>query len=83
MKWISLKHKLPPLYDFVLVHANNLGTGEPKPIAIARKVRDDGPWDFLGGLESGAWMDIEYDLTSDDITHWMEMPECVEGYHGR
>ncbi len=80
MTWISVKEKLPELYDYVLVVADYKGTGEPKPIHIARLEREIG-WAFLGFTAedswspvNGAWSDIEYDLTSEDITHWMPLP---------
>ena len=75
--WISVKDKLPDEYDFVLVIAYNNGTGEPKPISIAR-IDDDSEWDFCNRDACmscyGAWMDIEYIMHVDDITHWMPLP---------
>ena len=75
MHWISVNDRLPDLYDFVLVFANNKGTNEPRPIAIARLVSDHNIWDLLGSLEVGAYQDIEYDMNRHDITHWMPLPD--------
>ena len=71
-EWIKCCDRLPELFDFVLVFADNKGTGEPKPISIARWEGDK--WIFLGTLEEGAWMDIEYSMETEDITHWMKFP---------
>ena len=77
-KWISVKDRLPELYNFVLVLANFQGTGEPKPCCIAR-LEEDKKWDFSNHIHLypnyGAWQDIEYEICSDDITHWMTLPE--------
>lgn len=76
-KWISLKDRLPEIYDFVLVYANNKGTGEPKPMSIARW--NNSKWEFINHSPPmpnyGAWMDIEYNMDYDDITHWMPLPK--------
>ena len=83
MEWISVTDRFPLLYDFVLVFANNRGSSEPKPISIARIISEMPiKWDFLGMLEVGAYMDIEYGIDSDNITHWMPLPEepALEGY---
>lgn len=77
-EWISVKDKLPELYDFVLVFADNKGTNEPRPVAIARIVNENGIWDLLGSLEVGAYMDIEYDIDRHDITHWMPLHSPME-----
>jgi len=79
MEWISVETRLPDLYDYVLVCANNQGSSEPKPISIAR-ISCAGPneWEFLNEAPlmptSGAYMDIEYGLDQDEITHWMPLP---------
>jgi len=77
MNWIKCRDKLPDLYVFVLVLADNQGTGEPKPISIAR-LDDDKNWEFCNKAPCmpnyGAWMDIEYPLDQDDITHWTKLP---------
>jgi len=75
MEWISVKDRLPDIYDFALVFADNKGTNEPRPIAIARIVSEHGIWDLLGYLEVGAYLDIEYSMNRFDITHWMPLPE--------
>ncbi len=76
MKWISVNEKLPAIYDFVLVCANNQGTNEPKPVTIAR-LDSQGFWDFLDTNDTwtyGAYSDISYVIDRDDITHWMPLP---------
>lgn len=77
--WINVKDQLPMLYEFVLVYANNKGTGEPKPISIAKIIRKD-KWEFVNHMPCmtnyGAWTDMEYAMDSDDITHWMPLPEA-------
>ena len=75
MQWISVEDRLPDLYEFVLVLADNPRTNEPKPVAIARIVSEHEIWDLLGYLEVGAYRDIEYSMSRFDITHWMPLPE--------
>jgi hypothetical protein len=83
MEWISVKDSLPETYDFVLVLANFQGSGEPKPISIARLFPDRTTWDFLSLFENeyepesnaGAYMDIEYSICSQHVTHWMPLPK--------
>ncbi len=81
MEWISVKDLEPELYTFVLVFANNQGTNEPKPIAIAR-IDARGKWNFSNHSpvfpNYGAWQEIEYNMDSDDVTHWMPLPEPPE-----
>jgi hypothetical protein len=81
MEWIRVQDHLPNIYDFVLVIACFKGSGEPKPISIARQLPDRS-WDFLSQYEDledednvGAWMDMEYSLSDSDITHWMPLPK--------
>lgn len=74
MEWICVKDRLPNLYDFVIVFADNQGTNEPRPIAIARIVSEHGIWDMLDNLEVGAYQDIEYGMDACDITHWIPLP---------
>ena len=77
MNWINVKDRLPDVYDFVLVLADNQGTGEPKPINIAR-LDNHKNWEFCnkapGMPHYGAYMDIEYPMDIDHITHWAELP---------
>ncbi len=83
-EWISVKDRFPEKYDFVLVFANNKGTNEPKPISIAR-INDVFEWEFCNHRSPmpnyGAYMDIEYDMDSDDITHWMLLPKPPKDEH--
>lgn len=84
-KWIDIKERLPEIYDFVLVCANFQGTGEPKPIQIARIVIMENhslQWHFLNEAPAvgaqGAWMDLYYPIDTEDITHWMPLPKPPE-----
>ncbi len=76
-QWICVEDRLPELYDYVLVFADNQGTNEPKPISIARMYNEE-KWEFIAQSPCmpnyGAYMDIEYDIDSDNITHWMPLP---------
>ncbi len=78
MQWIKCSERLPELYDFVLVFADNKGTGEPRPFSIARRNSSDN-WEFINNdnvmPNYGSWMDIEYPMDSDDVTHWMPLPQ--------
>ncbi len=77
MEWIDVNERLPPIYDYVLVCANNSGTNEPKPICIAR--HNMSKWEFINAAplmpSYGAYMDIEYPMDSDDVTHWKPLPK--------
>jgi len=76
MKWISVKDKLPTDFerpchhDPVLIFANNI-FGYGPVYGIAKY--DDNKWEILG--DAGAY-DCEgfYELKSEDVTHWMELP---------
>ncbi len=65
------------MYDFVLVFANSLGTNEPRPISIGR-ISSKGIWVLLGKCDLGAYMDIEYPIESEEITHWMPFPKLPD-----
>lgn len=76
-EWIDCNDKMPLIYDYVLVFANNQGTNEPKPMMIARW--NSHKWEFVNDSllmpSNGAWMDIEYPIDSDNVTHWMPLPK--------
>lgn len=78
-QWISVKDRLPEPYDFVLVFADNKGINEPKPMSIARIEINNENWEFVNRSplmpNYGVYMDIEHDMDSDDVTHWMPLPE--------
>lgn len=75
-KWISVKERKPEPYDFVLVFADNQGSGEPKAISIARLIGNNcDTWDFIGESNMGVYQDIEYHMEGEDITHWTPLPE--------
>jgi hypothetical protein len=81
MEWISIKDRLPDIYDFALVFANNQGINEPKPVSIARLLPDLLTWQFMAqeededGSAFGVYQDIEWEIDSKDITHWMPLPK--------
>ncbi len=77
MDWIKCSDRLPEVYCFVLVFADNQGTNEPKPISIAR-TNSHCFWEFLETNKRwsyGTYMDISYPIDNDDITHWMPIPD--------
>lgn len=53
------------------------GTNEPCPIAIARSTTTE--WEFINQQplipNVGAYMDMEYEMEGDDITHWTPLPK--------
>jgi hypothetical protein len=77
MIWKECKNEFPCIYDFVLVCTKNKGTNEPKPISIAR-IDANNQWEFCNEEPCmpcyGAYMDIEYPMNIDEITHWMPLP---------
>ena len=69
MKWISVKDSLPSLYDYVLVF--EVPNSCPSVISVARYTGKE--WEHLyGGI--GCYMDIQWEIDSEKITHWMELP---------
>jgi hypothetical protein len=92
MIWISVKDKLPELYQWVLVCDSPKGTGEPRCINICR--HDGKTWEMvnyegLDWIDSPTFSDIIYHTHFDEITHWMPLPfppqdlekECNETGH--
>jgi hypothetical protein len=79
MNWISVKDKLPDLYDFVLTYSQMPGTGEPSPITIARWNSEK--WETLCDDEENnacACGDLFWATDSTEITHWMPLPKPPE-----
>lgn len=72
-EWISVKDRLPNEWTFVLVYCKMPGTNEPCPISIA--MLEDKEWDILGDNAACACGDLLWGIDSDDITHWMPLPE--------
>ncbi len=85
-QWISIKDALPELYDFVIVFADNKGTDEPKPMSIARIDTLEPHWEFVNQAPCmpnyGVYMDIEYSMDSEHVTHWMPLPEFPKDFRG-
>lgn len=86
MEWIKCGDKLPDLYTYVLVLADNQGTDEPKPISIAKLTSYSlgsefyiCDWEFSNHIpvmpNYGAWHDMDYTMNSDHVTHWMPLPK--------
>jgi len=82
-EWIKCADKMPYDYDWVLVCRLAKGTGEPSFISIA--TYRDGMFLFDCDQQSGDqlmhyatsyWMDVRDHLESDEITHWMPLPEA-------
>ena len=80
MKWISIKDRFPVddeegywKYDAVLVYSDE---DDAPRIGIAYYDKDEG-WDIAGGMaafsDEGFWF-----LKSDDVTHWMPLPQIPE-----
>lgn len=72
--WISVKDKLPEMYEYVLVFAQMPGTNEPCPISIARY--DSKKWEFFNDDSNNACAcgDLTWNIESEEITHWMPLP---------
>lgn len=77
MNWISVKEKMPIdmcdqgrcEYDAVLVYSSTEGPGLYS-IALFNR----GSWEILGS-EGAHGCTGFYGLNSDDITHWMPLPD--------
>lgn len=75
-EWIECSEKMSPVYDYVLVCADNKGTDEPKPINIATWNGEE--WIFLNEVSKfsiGATSDIAYVMKRGHITHWKPLPK--------
>jgi hypothetical protein len=80
MNWISVKDKLPENiedmceHDYVLFLSTAMKNhGSPGNIySIAQ--RREGKWDFPFGNRGVFSCEDEWDIESDDITHWMPFP---------
>lgn len=78
MEWISVKDRLPELYEFVLVYSSMMGD-EPCPITIARWNSEK--WETLCNEEENnacACGDLFWSTDSKEITHWMPLPQPPE-----
>lgn len=80
MEWVKCSDRLPAMYEYVLVFADNKGTDEPKTYSIARYVKNGNyeTWEFINhsgrDYSYGVYLDIEYVMSSDNVTHWMPLP---------
>jgi len=72
-EWVKCSDMLPPEYDYVLIFCDSKGTGEPKPIGIARQVKNE--WDFSSCDFTGYYYDLEWTIYPENITHWMLIPK--------
>jgi len=75
--WISVKDRLPPAYDYVLVYAGN---SIPCPIGIARN--DETAWQPLDSFIGACFGDVSFEYDSEDITHWMPLPNPPKSNDG-
>lgn len=79
-EWISVKDRLPEGYhdccehDYVLVMCEESNKYDLGPLlSIAN--RRDGKWDFAFGNHGAYSCEGIFALDSEDITHWMPLPE--------
>ena len=77
MEWISVKDHFPQPYDYVLVYA---GDGSPCPIGIARY--DETEWQPLDSFIGACFGDVGFEYDSEDITHWMPLPNPPQRNEG-
>lgn len=75
-EWISVKNQSPQPYEYSLVYANELSTGDVSTISIARFTGKE--WEMLS-MESQSNAVAKGDLTwfmyTHEITHWMPLPK--------
>ena len=82
-KWISVKERLPELYQNVLVHYYNPHCVEPHNFAVA--YRQNGLDEFIPGKYIWHVDSSPLELDGTDVTHWMPLPEppkeggCMNG----
>ena len=72
-EWISVKERLPELYQNVLVHYCNQHCVEPHNYAVA--YRQDGLDEFNPGENIWHVDSSPLELDGSDVTHWMPLPE--------
>ena len=72
-EWISVKERLPELYQNVLVHYCNQHCVEPHNYAVAS--RQDGLDEFNPGENIWHVDSSPLELDGSDVTHWMPLPE--------
>jgi len=71
--WISVKERLPELYQNVLVHYYNPHCVEPHNFAVA--FRQNGLDEFIPGKHIWHVDSSPLELDELDVTHWMPLPE--------
>jgi hypothetical protein len=72
-RWISVKERLPELYQNVLVHYNTLHCVEPHNYAVA--FRQNGLDEIIPGKHIWHVDSSPLELDGSDVTHWMPLPE--------
>jgi hypothetical protein len=80
-EWISIKERLPPFYEYVLVYGQKKGN-EPSPMSIARQFK--GCWEMLSDEDQSnavACGDLAWGMDTDDITHWIPLPNAPIEYY--
>lgn len=77
MEWISVKDRLPDLYQWVLVTNSPTGTNEPRCINIWRWEGEDLGWNglYTPHANSPTYYDIISDMFYDEVSHWMPLPK--------
>lgn len=83
--WIKCSDRLPvetakkvPNYNWCLVTAERMGTGEPWPLSLARYT--DFGWEFWDDETKyccPAFGDTSSAMDVEEITHWMELKKPI------
>lgn len=72
-RWITVKERLPELYQNVLVHYKTLHCVEPHNYAVA--FRQNGPDESFPGKHIWHVDSSPLELDGSDVTHWMPLPQ--------
>lgn len=71
MEWISVKDKLPPIGQEVIVYSPKSNSGDGRVTALCRKIRYEEATNFYWDNDYGG----SNVYVQDAITHWMPLPE--------
>lgn len=78
MKWIKISDKSPDLFNFVLVLFNDKSQAL---IGVALRNKEE-EWEFYNKYplvtDYIKWLKVEYKMKSENITHWMPLPQPPE-----